>query len=60
VRRDGIVVVPSDPEFRLPLPALAEAVRKSRASGFTPIAVCANAGTTNTGAVDPLPAIADY
>jgi aromatic-L-amino-acid decarboxylase len=60
VRRDGIVVVPSDPEFRLPLPALADAVRKSRASGFTPIAVCANAGTTNTGAVDPLPAIADY
>ena len=60
VRREGIVVVPSDPEFRLPLPALAEAVREARAAGFTPIAICANAGTTNTGAIDPLPAIADF
>jgi aromatic-L-amino-acid decarboxylase len=60
VRREGIVVIPSDAEYRLPLPALAEAVGKARAAGFTPIAVCANAGTTNTGAVDPLPAIADF
>ncbi len=60
VRREGIVVVPSDADYRLPLPALAEAVRRARAAGFAPIAVCANAGTTNTGAVDPLPAIADF
>jgi glutamate/tyrosine decarboxylase-like PLP-dependent enzyme len=60
VRREGIVVIPSDAEYRLPLPALAEAVGKARAAGFTPMAVCANAGTTNTGAVDPLPAIADF
>jgi glutamate/tyrosine decarboxylase-like PLP-dependent enzyme len=60
VRREGIVVVPSDAEYRLPLPALAAAVGKARAAGLAPIAVCANAGTTNTGAVDPLPAIADF
>ena len=60
VRREGIVVIPSDADYRLSVPALAEAVGKARAAGFTPIAVCANAGTTNTGAVDPLPAIADF
>ncbi|HEU4516532.1 MAG TPA: aminotransferase class I/II-fold pyridoxal phosphate-dependent enzyme [Steroidobacteraceae bacterium] len=59
VRREGIVVVPTDESYRLPLGATAEAVDDARARGFTPIAVCANAGTTNTGAVDPLPAIAD-
>ena len=60
VRRDGIVSIPSDAAYRLPLPALLDAVNRARAAGFTPIAVCANAGTTNTGAVDPLPAIADF
>ena len=60
VRREGIVVVPSNSEFRLPLPALAVAVRQARASGLTPIVICANAGTTNTGAIDQLPAIADF
>lgn len=60
VRREGVVVIPSDEGFRLEPRALAEAVRKARRDGFAPIAVCANAGTTNTGAVDPLPAIADF
>ena len=59
VRRDGVVVVPSDTDFRLQPAALAGAVHKARQEGFAPIAVCANAGTTNTGAIDPLPAIAD-
>jgi glutamate/tyrosine decarboxylase-like PLP-dependent enzyme len=60
VRRDGIVVVPSDERFRLPPAALGEAVRQAKAAGYAPIAVCANAGTTNTGAIDPLHEIADY
>lgn len=59
VRSEGISVVSSDADFRLPPAALADAIRKARRDGFTPIAVCANAGTTNTGAIDPLPAIAD-
>ena len=29
-------------------------------SGLTPIAICGNAGATNTGAIDPLDEIADY
>ncbi len=60
VRRDGIVSIPSDAHFRLPVAALAAAVEKSRSNGLVPIAVCANAGTTNTGAIDPLPQIAEF
>ena len=39
---------------------LARAVADDRAAGFSPLAICANAGTSSTGTVDPLPAIADY
>jgi len=59
IRPDGIVVVPTDTSFRLDPGALAAALTTARECGLSPIAVCANAGTTNTGAVDPLPAIAD-
>jgi glutamate/tyrosine decarboxylase-like PLP-dependent enzyme len=59
VRREGIVKIPADERFRLAPAALEAAIGKTWRDGFTPIAVCANAGTTNTGAVDALPAIAD-
>ncbi len=60
VRPQGIFKVASDADYRLPVAALNEAVARARALGFTPIAVCANAGTTNTGAIDPLPEIAAF
>jgi glutamate/tyrosine decarboxylase-like PLP-dependent enzyme len=53
-------MIASDARFHLPLPALDAAVRRARAAGYVPIAICATAGTTNTGAIDPLPNIADF
>ncbi len=60
VRRDCIRIVPSDGSFRLDMEALKRAVSDDRAAGYNPIAVCANAGATGTGAIDPLVAMADY
>ena len=51
--------IPSDERFRMRLDALAAAVRTDRENGFTPFFVVGSAGTTNTGAVDDLDAIAD-
>lgn len=50
----------SDDNFRLPLNELARSVAADRAAGYRPFCVIANAGTTNTGAVDPLPQLSDY
>jgi aromatic-L-amino-acid decarboxylase len=49
-----IRVLPSDDGFRLPPAALRAALADDRAAGLTPFCVIATAGTTNTGAVDPL------
>jgi glutamate/tyrosine decarboxylase-like PLP-dependent enzyme len=50
--------LPSDEAFRLELDALRRAMRADRAAGRMPFCVVANAGTTNTGAVDPLATLA--
>lgn len=52
--------LPSDEHFRLDLVALRRAVEADRAAGRVPFCVVANAGTTNTGAIDPLPELVDY
>jgi len=51
--------IPVDARFRLIPERLEEAVREDRARGLRPFLVVANVGTTNTGAVDPLPEILD-
>jgi glutamate/tyrosine decarboxylase-like PLP-dependent enzyme len=53
-------VLASDPQMRLPPDLLAEAIATDRAGGREPKIVVASAGTTNTGAVDPLPALAEH
>jgi aromatic-L-amino-acid/L-tryptophan decarboxylase len=50
--------IPTDERFRVRLDALAEAIAEDRRRGLTPFLVVANAGTVNTGAVDPLPELA--
>ena len=47
-----------DGERRLDAAALRTAIASDRAAGLLPICVVANAGTTSTGAVDPLDAVA--
>jgi aromatic-L-amino-acid decarboxylase len=58
--RDQIRKLPSDENFRLKLGEFERQVKKDRDSGLIPFCVIANAGTTNTGAIDPLPAMADF
>ena len=60
VRPECIRMIPSDERFRLDVNALARSVAEDRAAGFNPIAVCANAGTSSTGAIDPLEGMADF
>ncbi|MEM6673787.1 MAG: aminotransferase class I/II-fold pyridoxal phosphate-dependent enzyme [Planctomycetota bacterium] len=51
--------VPMDAHFRMDAAALAEAIAKDRAAGLNPFLLVASAGTTDTGALDPLEALAD-
>src|ERR1700722_9956928 len=50
--------ITSDAQFRLPLDELKRRIAEDRAAGLRPFAIVANAGTTNTGAIDPLREIA--
>ena len=58
-RPDQIRKLSVDDGFRLSVPLLMEAIAADRAAGRLPFCVIANAGTTNTGAVDPLSELAD-
>ncbi len=52
-------VIPMDSRYRMDCTALAEAVRADRAKGLRPFLVVGTAGTTDTGALDPLGEIAE-
>jgi aromatic-L-amino-acid/L-tryptophan decarboxylase len=54
----GLEPVAADRDRRLDPAALRTAIASDRAAGLLPICVVANAGTTSTGAVDPLDAVA--
>ena len=51
--------LPIDEAHRLRPDALADAIDRDVADGITPVAVVATAGTTLTGAIDPIDGIAD-
>jgi aromatic-L-amino-acid/L-tryptophan decarboxylase len=59
VMPDRVRPIASDAAFRLRVDVLREAIAADRRAGLTPFVVVSSAGTTNTGAVDPLDAIAD-
>ena len=51
--------VPSDGDFRMDLGSLSRTIQADRDRGDRPACVIATAGTTNTGSIDDLSAIAD-
>jgi aromatic-L-amino-acid decarboxylase len=55
----GVVAIPTRGRGEMIPEALAGRVRQDRRQGAVPVAVIATAGTTGTGAIDPLSAIAD-
>ena len=55
----NVRAVPSDAQFRIRIDELARLVTEDRSAGLTPFLVVGNAGTTNTGAVDDLEALAE-
>lgn len=59
LREDQIVKLEPDQNLRLDPADLLAAIARDRAAGRVPFCVVASAGTTSSGSVDPLAAIAD-
>jgi glutamate/tyrosine decarboxylase-like PLP-dependent enzyme len=55
---ETLVVLPADDRFRLHAEPVAAAIARDRAWGLRPVAICAVAGSTNTGSVDLVPELA--
>jgi aromatic-L-amino-acid/L-tryptophan decarboxylase len=59
IGREAVVPVPIDRDFRMDVAALSRQIASDREAGLHPVCVVANAGDVNTGAIDPIEAIAD-
>jgi aromatic-L-amino-acid decarboxylase len=59
IGRENLRLVATDNSFRMIPGELERIVRRDKESGKNPIAVVATAGTVNTGAIDPLPEVAE-
>lgn len=54
----SIHIIPTDENYRILVPELESAILQDKRNGLNPWLVIANAGTTNTGSVDPLADVA--
>jgi aromatic-L-amino-acid/L-tryptophan decarboxylase len=55
IGRENLRILPTDDRFRMRIDALEEAIVADRKQGIRPMCIVAMGGSTNTGAVDPLP-----
>lgn len=54
LRKDQIISIPSDENFRIKLDVLEEEIQKAIKEGKKPFLLIGTMGTTNTGTIDPL------
>jgi aromatic-L-amino-acid decarboxylase len=59
IGRHAIKLIACDSGGRMRVDCLQQAIAADKATGILPMAIVANAGTTNTGAIDPLQAIGE-
>ncbi len=59
VGRQSVKLIACDNHGRMQVDLLEKAIQDDLAAGVLPMAIVANAGTTNTGAIDPLKAIGE-
>lgn len=52
-------IIPTDESYRMSVEALEQSLEEDRRNGIRPWIVIASAGTVDTGAIDPLPKIAE-
>ena len=60
IPRTNVRAVGTDDNYRMRIDALHALVAEDRAAGLVPFMIVGSAGTTNTGAIDPLTEIADF
>lgn len=59
IGRRATQIITCDGQGRMRVDALQDAIEKDRHSGIVPMAIVASAGTTNTGAIDPIKKIGE-
>ena len=58
LKKEQIRIIPTNMEFEMAINKLKSAIAKDKLLGLKPFCVIGTAGTTNTGAIDPLDALA--
>ncbi|KAL4731928.1 hypothetical protein ACLX1H_000925 [Fusarium chlamydosporum] len=58
IKRSQIRIVPTNHSFQMDIAALRATIKTDREAGLKPFVIVATCGTTNTGSIDPLEALA--